>query len=105
MILTNPGQAAYEEYAVERLTVYLKEDICTQAPKELGEFLQRQCSTLVDTGRPQIGQVVSSSTHRQNLFFFSIYRTDFSGVPFAPDYQFETVGAFQNFITYRAEQL
>ncbi|HAG83010.1 MAG TPA: hypothetical protein DCL61_18075 [Cyanobacteria bacterium UBA12227] len=110
MALTNPSRETYEQYAVERLTTYLKEDVCTQAPKQLDflpqnpEFLQRQCKSLVDTGRPQIRQIISQTTDQQDFILFTIYRTDLNLNPLLPAYHFETVGVFQNFYTYQANQ-
>ncbi len=106
MALTNPGQENYEEYAVEQLTTYLKEEVCTQnIPNTFENFLQRQCVSLVDTGRPQIRQIISETTQRQNYLLFSVYQTDLNVGPFLPAYQFESVGAFQQFYTYQAEKL
>lgn len=110
MALTNPGKDTYEIYAVEQLSTYLKQEVCTQAPKGLDilpqnpEFLQRQCQSLVDTGQPQIRQLISQTTERQNLIFLSIYRTDLNIGSFVPRYKFETVGIFQKFYTYQAKQ-
>lgn len=103
MAMTNPGQDAYEDYALKNLTVYLKDNVCAQAPKWLdNNFLQRQCTSLIDTGRPQIQRMITEGTHRQNFIFFSIYQTDLSPGSFLPAYHVETVGAFQHFYTYRA---
>jgi hypothetical protein len=104
MALTNPGQDAYEEYAVEKLTTYLKDDACTQVPKAFGNVLQRQCKTLVDTGRPQIQQIISKTTQRQNFILFSIYRTNLEIGPILPVYHFETVGVFEKFYVYQAQE-
>lgn len=104
MALTNPGQDAYEEYALEKLTTYLKDDACTQVPKPFGNLLQRQCKTLVDTGRPQIQQIISKTTQRQNFILFSIYRTNLEIGPILPVYHFETVGVFENFYVYQAQE-
>ncbi len=104
MALTNPSQEIYEEYAVERLTQYLKDEGCTQAPKIFGDVLLRQCKSLVDTGRPQIAQIITKTTQRQNFLFFSIYRTTLKIGPFLPVYHFETVGVFQNFYIYQAQE-
>jgi hypothetical protein len=104
MALTNPSQDAYEEYAVEKLTTYLKDDACTQVPKAFGNVLQRQCQTLVDTGRPQIQQIISKTTQRQNFILFSIYRTNLEIGPILPVYQFETLGVFENFYVYQAQE-
>lgn len=107
MALTNPGRDDYEEYAVETLTTYLKEEACPKAPTVagIGDLLQRQCKTLVDTGRPQIQQIISQTTQQQNFIFFTIYRTDLSVGPILPVYHFETVGVFQKFYIYQAEKL
>lgn len=105
MAMTNPSQDAYEDYALRRLTLYLKGDVCAQAPKWLdNDFLQRQCKSWVDTGRPQIQRMITEGTHRQNFIFFSVYQTDLSLISFLPAYHIETVGAFQHFYTYRAEK-
>ncbi len=104
MALTNPGQDSYEEYAVEQLTTYLKNDACMKAPSLFGNVLQRQCKTLVDTGRPRIEQIISQSTQQHNFIFFSIYRTNLEVGPFLPAYHFETLGVFQNFYIYQAEE-
>ena len=105
MAVTNPDRDAYEEYAVEKLTTYLKDDACPQAPKVFGDLLQRQCKTLVDTGRPQIQQIISKTTQQQNFIFFSIYRTNLEIGPILPVYHFETVGVFQKFYIYQAQKL
>jgi len=106
----NPGKEAYEEYAVKKLSTYLKDEVCTQTPKQLEflnpdpEFLKRQCQSLVDTGRPQIQQIIEQQTERQNWLIFSIYRTDINISPLLPAYHFETVGVLQQFLTYQAQQ-
>lgn len=104
MAVTNPSQPVYEDYAVQRLTEYLKNDVCTQVPKAFESLLQRNCTVLVDSSRPQMQQIISQSTQQQNFIFFSVYSTDLSLNRFIPAYHFETVGAFQNFYTYSAEK-
>lgn len=104
MALTNPSQDTYEAYAVEQLTKYLKEEACMEVPSVFGNVLQRQCKTLVDTGRPQIQQIIAKTTQRQNFIFFSIYRTNLAIGPVLPVYHFETLAVFQNFYVYQAEQ-
>ena len=104
MAVTNPSQDAYEEYALGRLTVYIKDNVCTQAPKAFDNFLQRQCTSLVDTGRPELRRMISENTHRHNFIFFSVYQTDLSINSFLPAYHVETVGAFQHLYMYRAQK-
>ncbi|MBD1922118.1 DUF4359 domain-containing protein [Microcoleus sp. FACHB-831] len=104
MATTNPSQEVYEEFAVAQLSTYLKEEGCTQLPRAFGNAIHRQCTILVDTGRPQIQQMISESTKRQNFIFFSIYQTELSVSSFLPSYQFETLGVFENFYTYQAQK-
>lgn len=103
MAITNPDSSTYEEYAVEQLTTYLKTDACSQVPKAF-ETLVQNCSSLIDSNRPQIKQIIVRSTQRQNFILFSIYRTNLSITSVVPLYRFQTVGIMQNFYTYSAEQ-
>lgn len=107
MALSNPGQATYEEFAVERLTKVLKEEAC----QKLVFGLEEQCPGWVDDNQAEIKQFVAENTRRQNFIVFSLYTTDLSvrsllpSVPFfasLPSYHFETIGAFQTFYTYKA---
>lgn len=104
MAITNPSQQAYEAYAAQRLREYLKSNVCPQVPNLFGVFLQRNCSQLVDSSQVQMQQLVAQTTQRQNFIFFSIYRTNLAINPVLPGYRFETVGVFQRFFTYTAEQ-
>jgi hypothetical protein len=105
MVVTNPNYNAYEQYATEELTLYLKDNVCTQVSQKLGGFLQSYCKSLVDAGRPQIQELIAQQTTRQNYFLFSIYQTELSLPSPVSSYQFETIGAFQNFYTYQVEEL
>ncbi|MEA5534767.1 DUF4359 domain-containing protein [Crocosphaera sp. XPORK-15E] len=104
LILTNPGQSDYESYATEALTTYLKQEVCVQASGNFGGFLSSYCKTFVDTGRPHIQKVIANKTIRQNYVLFSIYETELFLPSPVPNYQFETIGAFQQFYTYQADQ-
>ncbi|MDM9384455.1 DUF4359 domain-containing protein [Chlorogloeopsis sp. ULAP01] len=117
MTQTNPTQVEYEEYAEQRLTNYLKTNVCKKTPKILENLIRFNCKKVVDSARPQIRELIAENTARQDFVIFSIYRTDLSlnsvtpGVnldsllPSTPGYQFETLGAFDQFYTYKAEQL
>lgn len=106
MAVTNPQEAKYEEYAVKRLTEYLKTDVCKKTPGfgllgKLGDF---DCDRLVDSANPQIREIIANTTERQNYLIFSVYRTEIKIDSLLPGYKFETVGAFDNFYTYTAEE-
>jgi Domain of unknown function (DUF4359) len=108
MAVTNPSSRDYESFAVEHLTEYLKDNACKKLPKELGDFGQQWCQTLgktaIDTGRPQLKQIIAQQTERRNFIVFSVYRTKLNLPPF-PAYEFETLGFLQQFYTYRSEEL
>ncbi|MEM8777657.1 MAG: DUF4359 domain-containing protein [Cyanobacteria bacterium P01_G01_bin.49] len=104
LMMTNPGKRDYESYATEALIIYLKQEVCTQAPGGLGGFLRSHCKTLVDTGKPHIEEVIAKKTIRQNYLLFSIYETELFLPSPVPSYQFETIGVFQQFYTYQADQ-
>ncbi|HEY9849273.1 MAG TPA: DUF4359 domain-containing protein [Leptolyngbyaceae cyanobacterium] len=104
MMASNPSQSEYEEYALAQLTDYLKNNVCKDVSKSLGKFALRQCTILVDTGRPRLKRIIADNTYQQNFIFFSIYKTDLTINPLVPSYHFETVGAFQNFYIYQAEK-
>lgn len=104
MVLTNPGQTDYESYAAHTLTVYLKQEVCSQASGGLGGFLASHCKTLVDTGKPHLKQVIAKKTIRQNYLLFSVYETELFLPSPVPNYEFGTIGVFQQFYTYQADK-
>ncbi|BBD68886.1 hypothetical protein NIES4072_37860 [Nostoc commune NIES-4072] len=104
MAKTNPSQVEYEEYAVQRLTEYLKTDVCKKTTNLIENLIRFNCDKLVDSANPQIQEILSRTTERQNYIIFSIYRTDLKINSWIPSYKFETVGAFDQFYTYTAEK-
>ncbi|QFS42980.1 DUF4359 domain-containing protein [Nostoc sphaeroides] len=104
MAKTNPSQVEYEEYAVQRLTEYLKSDVCKKTTNLIENLIRFNCDKLVDSANPQIQEILSRTTERQNYLIFSIYRTDLKINSWIPSYKFETVGAFDQFYTYTAEK-
>ncbi|MGB0561075.1 MAG: DUF4359 domain-containing protein [Spirulinaceae cyanobacterium] len=107
LAVTNPGPMSYQDYATEQLLVYLQENICTSLPSQLQQFSEQcrtQGSTLINTARPQLESILEQNTRRENYLFFSIYRTRFSLPPVVPAYEFETLGIFNQFYIYQAQQ-
>jgi hypothetical protein len=116
MAKTNPSQVEYEEYAARRLTEYLNTNVCKKTPKFIENVIQFNCRQVVDSAQPRLREIIADSTVRQDFIVFSIYRTDLnvnslipalrldSILPSTPGYQFETLGAFNQFYTYKAEQ-
>ncbi|NJL21129.1 MAG: DUF4359 domain-containing protein [Leptolyngbyaceae cyanobacterium SM1_3_5] len=104
MAATNPAPEAYDDYATEQLTTYLKDNACTQAPNVLGEFLQTQCAAILEDNQEQIRRLIANNTDRQNWLLLSVYKTDLSVSDLLPSYHFETIGVFGNLYIYKAEQ-
>ena len=104
MATTNPSRAEYEEYATQRLTNILKQDICQKTTNFLENVIKSQCEGLVDQFNPQMRDILANSTQAQNFLIFSIYTTDLRLSSLVPIYKFETVGALNNFYTYKAQQ-
>lgn len=100
--VTNPQPSAYEDYATEQLSAYLRDNVCTQAPESFG--LRKQCVSLIESNQSEVSQLVAESTQRQNFWVFSLYQTDLAVTPLLPAYHFETVGAFKTFYTYKVEK-
>lgn len=109
MAKTNPSQAAYEEYATRRLSDYLRDNVCDK-PKGILDNLpikiDSQCEKFLDSANPQIQEIIAKTTERQNFIVFSIYHTNLKleSFSFIPGYKFESVGAFNNFYIYKAQQ-
>jgi hypothetical protein len=104
MAKTNPGQSEYEDYAVERLTQYLKQDVCQKTTNFFENFINSQCERLVEQANPQMREILARTTQKQNFVVFSVYTTDLRLSSLLPAYRFQTVGAFSNFYTYTAEE-
>jgi hypothetical protein len=97
---TNPDRSAYENYAVEQVG-NLASDQCNRAPGDLGTILQGPCRAAIEAYKPQIRPLLAAATTRQNLFFFSIYRSDISIPAVKFNAQVESIGICHNFYTYK----
>ena len=101
---TNPSRAEYEEYATGRLSEYLKEQGCGKTPNFLDNIIKFDCAKVIDSASPQIKQIIKASTQKHDYVLFSVYRTNLQINSLLPSYQFETVGALDNFFTYKAQK-
>jgi Domain of unknown function (DUF4359) len=104
MARTNPSQIEYEQYATETLTEYLKGNVCTRTTNLLQTFVKFNCTEVVESSKPQMQAIINQTTERQDFLVFSLYRTELKVNSWLPSYRFETVGAFDQFYTYTAEQ-
>lgn len=99
---TNPGQAAYEEFAAQAATTYLKGEMCAKAPSVFG--LQKLCQSELESNQSKIKKIISDGTERHNFVVLSLYTTDLSISPDLPSYHVESVGVLGQFIIYKTQK-
>jgi hypothetical protein len=104
MAKTNPSQAEYEDYAVQRLTQYLRSDVCKKTQGFIESLINFKCEKVVESISPQMRGIIAGTTKQQDFLIFSVYRTDLKINSGIPSYKFETVAAFNNFYTYSAKE-
>ena len=107
LLTTNPNRQDYEQYASQRLTSYLKDNVCAraQASPEVQALLRGYCKMLVDTGHPFLQEAIATKTTRKNFLIFSVYQTELSFPPPLPSYQFSSVGFLNKLYIYEALEL
>ena len=107
LLTTNPNRQDYEQYASQRLTSYLKDNVCAraQASLEVQALLRGYCKMLVDTGHPFLQEAITTNTSRKNFLIFSVYQTELSFPPPLPSYQFSSVGFLNKLYIYEALEL
>jgi Domain of unknown function (DUF4359) len=98
--LTNPDQAAYENFAIDQIG-NLASDQCDRAPEGLGILLQGACRAAIDAYKPQLSPLIGTATRRQDYGLFSIYQSDIS-IPTANlSVKVESIGIFNHFFIYK----
>ena len=107
LLTTNPNRQDYEQYASQRLTSYLKDNVCAraQASLEVQALLRGYCKMLVDTGHPFLQEAIATNTSRKNFLIFSVYQTELWFPPPLPSYHFSTVGFLNKLYIYEALEL
>lgn len=99
--MTNPNQAAYDQFAAQTMTDYLAKDVCQSpldVPEIFGNLLQGGCVSLARSSQSEIQQLISNNTQRQNFIFLSLYTTNLLV------YQVKTIGVLQKFFIYDIAQ-
>ena len=99
---TNPGSAAYEEFATRAAISYLKTEACAKAPSVFG--LQKLCQSELESNQVKIKQIIHDGTERQNFVVLSLYTTDLSISPDLPSYHVESIGVLGQFMIYRTQK-
>lgn len=110
LALTNPGPAAFEDYAAGRLTALLRNELCREdgLPLMLRLVIQ-DCPAMVEAQTPVLGRLAALQTRRRNLVLFSLYSTDLGGQKVLPNwrlprYKALTLAAAGRFVVLRASE-
>jgi len=106
LVITNPGPEAYADYITEQASTYLSQEVCDELPSGLEGLFSDQCPEIMKRIQPQLASILSDRTERLNIGIASLYSTSFGipELPFLPVYRAETLGALNQFITYRLTQ-
>jgi Domain of unknown function (DUF4359) len=95
LVLTNPRQEAYTEFATRTVSKFLVRDLCkanAQAPKGFETLVKDGCQAFMRQGSTEIHSFIEHNTERQDFLVFSLYTTDF---PIRP---LRVLGIFNHFL-------
>jgi hypothetical protein len=88
LVVTNPGPAAFEEFAAEKLTELASEELCrNEGLPLLARLLIQNCPELVRSQRKVLGRLARDHSRRYNLGLLSIYGTRLGGEQVLPHWR------------------
>jgi Domain of unknown function (DUF4359) len=103
MVLTNPSQAAYEDYAVGQIEDLAKSQ-CDRAPGGFNLILQEPCRAAIAALKPQIQPLLANHSSCKNSLLFSLCRSNISISELNFQVQVESIGILDRFYTYKIHQ-
>jgi hypothetical protein len=80
LVVTNPKQDSYTEFATQTVSRFLIRDLCRandQTPKLFDTMLKDSCQAFMREGKTEIRGFIAHNTERQDFFLFSLYTTEF----------------------------
>ena len=87
LLLTNPNEEEFEQFAAAQLTLAAVTEICEDAAlPALARLVVRDCPGLVQSQRGLLGKLALMATRRRNFGLFSLYRTELGGQKVLPDW-------------------
>ncbi|MCX5950786.1 MAG: DUF4359 domain-containing protein [Cyanobacteria bacterium] len=106
LVLTNPGPAAFEDFAADRLVDLLTRDLCDEGGLPMMmRVVVSDCPGLVRSQRTPLGAWARQGTIRRNFGLFSLYSTNLGGQQLAqwqiPRYKATTLAAAGRFVVIR----
>jgi hypothetical protein len=88
LVITNPDPAAFEDYAAERITALISEELCSQdGLPTMVRLVIRDCHGLVHSQRKVLGRIARQQSRRRNFGLFSIYTTEMGGQQVLPSWR------------------
>ena len=85
LAVTNPGPAAFEEFAAEKLTELASEELCqNEGLPLLARLLIQNCPELVRSQRKVLGRLARENSRRYNFGLLSLYGTRLGGEKVLP---------------------
>jgi len=103
LVLTNPGPAAFEDFAADELVDLLTRDLCSEGGLPMVmRVVVHDCPGLVRSQRTPLGAWARQGTRRRNFGLFSLYSTNLGGQQLAqwqiPRYKATTLAAAGRFV-------
>lgn len=104
LVITNPGKHEFEDFAAQRLSALLDQELCRRpALPMLLQLVIQNCSEMVHAQQQALGQVARDHSRRLNLGVASIYSTRFGGQQLMgqwklPHYQITTLALAGQFV-------
>jgi hypothetical protein len=88
LVSTNPGPVDFEEFAAERLTRLVSDELCSEdGLPMLMRLVIHDCPELVRSQRRVLGRLAVEHTLRRNFGIFSLYSTELGGQQLLPDWR------------------
>ncbi|MCP9833786.1 MULTISPECIES: DUF4359 domain-containing protein [unclassified Cyanobium] len=87
LAITNPGPAAFEEFAAEKLTEMASKELCqNEGLPLLARLLIQNCPELVRSQRKVLGRLARDNSRRYNFGLLSLYGTRLGGEKVLPNW-------------------
>ena len=85
LVVTNPDEQDFEEFAAERLALLVDQELCLQGGLPMvAQLLIQNCSELVEGQRAVLGRLALAGSRRTNAGLFSLYSTQLGGQTLLP---------------------
>jgi hypothetical protein len=81
---TNPNPDRFEQFALDKTSIYLQQKICSQEWPLVGTRFAEHCQQTIQQNPQAIALFLRNSTQREDYCFLSLYRTELAIANFIP---------------------